>query len=210
MAPFCLDIFMKKIYLASTSPYRRQLLSRLALPFDYRNPEVDEDNFKEKIVDPRELTEVLAREKANAVASKLLKEGEKNFIVIGGDQVSVFNNEILGKPGTKEGAIEQLLKLQGQTHTLETATAISSAQSGTLKFEVWRETIHLTMRPLSREEIERYVDYDKPLDCAGSYKIEGLGISLFKQIEGQDQTAIIGLPLMMLSERLRGFGFNVP
>lgn len=147
------------------------------------------------------LTETLAREKAKSVFDK-----NPEGLIIGGDQVSLFQNEILGKPGTIEKAVEQLLKLQGSSHELVTSTCLISKDRETL----WTEITKLTMRALTEEECLSYVKKDNPLNCAGSYKIESLGISLFERIEGDDQTAIVGLPLIRLTTELRKAGFLVP
>ncbi len=192
---------MKELILASTSPYRRDLLKRLGLPFNCVPSQVDEEVYKDKILDPTELTQTLAFEKARSVADLY-----PNAIVIGGDQVSLFQGKILGKPHTIESANQQLSMLQGKTHQLVTATCVLGPN---LK-AAWVEIITLKMRPLDPEEIKRYVEKDSPLDCAGSYKIEQLGISLFQEIDCFDQNAIIGLPLIKLSEILRGQGFQCP
>lgn len=193
---------MTRLILASASPYRKALLDRLNLPFEGIASSVDEDKYKEEIKDAFELTKVLAQAKARSIFIN-----HQDAYVIGGDQVSLFNHEILGKPHTEENAIKQLLKLQGKSHELVTATTLLGPDGYE---KTWVETIKLTMRPLSESEIKRYVQAERPLDCAGSYKIEGLGISLFEKIEGHDQTAIIGMPLMSLSSRLREVGFQVP
>lgn len=192
----------KRLILASTSPYRASLLERLMLSFDKIDSEVDEDQFKEKISNPRELTKTLAFEKANSV----FKKNPKAF-VIGGDQVSLFGQEVLGKPGSFDRAVDQLMKLQGKTHQLVTSTCVLGPDSFE---ENWTEITTLSMRKLSEEECASYVRKDDPLFCAGSYKIESLGISLFEKIEGEDQTAIIGMPLMRLTSVLRKTGFIIP
>lgn len=193
---------MARLILASASPYRKQLLERLNLPFEGIASEVDEDSYKEKISDAVELTKALAKAKAQSLFEK-----NSDAFVIGGDQVSLFKGEVLGKPHTKDNAFSQLKKLQGDSHELVTATSLLGP-NGVDK--TWVETIRMTMRSLTDDEIERYIEQEKPLDCAGSYKIEGLGISLFNSIEGDDQTAIIGMPLMSLSNELRAVGFQVP
>lgn len=193
---------MARLILASASPYRKELLERLNLEFEGIASEVDEDQYKEDIKDAVELTKALAKAKARSIYGT-----NQDAYVIGGDQVSLFNHEILGKPHTEENAIKQLLKLQGNTHELVTATCLLGPNGHE---KTWVETIKLTMRPMSESEIKRYVEKERPLDCAGSYKIEGLGISLFEKIEGHDQTAIIGMPLMSLASRLREVGFQVP
>ncbi|MCR9205212.1 MAG: Maf family protein [Halobacteriovoraceae bacterium] len=192
---------MKKILLASTSPYRAALLERLCLSFDTQNSNVDEDSFKAQISDPKKLTETLAKEKARSVLEK-----NPSALVIGGDQVSLFNNEVLGKPGTPENAVEQLLKLQGNTHELVTSTCILLEDIEVL----WTEITSLTMRPLTEKECLSYVKKDNPIQCAGSYKMECLGISLFEKIKGEDQSSIVGLPLIRLTTELRKLGYSVP
>ena len=192
---------MPKLILASASPYRKELLERLGLPFEAQASQVDEDVYKEKISDPKELTETLALAKANSVFEKNSKA-----LVIGGDQISLFEGNILGKPHTVEGAFKQLKALKGKTHQLVTATCLK----GPALELVWTEVMTMTMRELSDDEIHRYIEADKPLDCAGSYKIEGLGISLFEKISGDDHTSIVGLPLISLSYHLRAQGFQIP
>lgn len=193
---------MTRLILASASPYRKALLERLHIGFEGIASEVDEDQYKEDIKDAVELTKALAKAKARSVYRT-----HQDAYVIGGDQVSLFNHEILGKPHIEENAIKQLLKLQGNSHELVTATCLLGPNGHE---KTWVERIKLTMRPMSESEIKRYVEKERPLDCAGSYKIEGLGISLFEKIEGHDQTAIIGMPLMSLASRLREVGFQVP
>lgn len=192
---------MPKLILASASPYRKELLERLGLPFEAQASQVDEDVYKEKISDPKELTETLALAKANSVFEKNSKA-----LVIGGDQISLFEGNILGKPHTVEGAFKQLKALKGKTHQLVTATCLK----GPALELVWTEVMTMTMRELSDDEIHRYIEADKPLDCAGSYKIEGLGISLFEKISGDDHTSIVGMPLISLSYHLRAQGFQIP
>lgn len=192
---------LKKLILASTSPYRAALLERLSLSFEKVGSDVDEDSFKEAISDPRELTETLAYEKAKSVL-----EIHPDAIVLGGDQISLFKDEILGKPHTVENAVNQLLKLQGKSHQLITSTCLLSKDEKIL----WTEVTTLTMRSLNEAECLSYVQKDSPLNCAGSYMIEKLGISLFEKIEGADQTAIIGLPLIRVTTELRKRGFDIP
>lgn len=183
------------LILASTSPYRKELLERLKIPFDCIASEVDEDSYKEKITDPATLTTRLALEKADSVF-KIYPQST----VIGGDQVSVINGQILGKPYTFEGACSQLTLLSGKTHKLLTSVCIMSPNQDAIQ---WTNITSLAMRPLTRAEIEDYVKSDDPLNCAGSYKIEALGISLFESIQTEDFTAITGLPLMQLGHHLR-------
>lgn len=192
---------MPRLVLASTSPYRRQLLERLRVPFTCRAPGVDE--AATKATSPHALATAtgLARQKAQAIAAL-----EPDAIVIGSDQCAALGDEVLDKPGTAANAIDQLLRLQGREHRLLTAVAIAHPR-GLVEFV---DTTRLTMRHLDRASIERYVAAEQPLDCAGSYKIEGLGIALFAAIASEDQTAIMGLPLLRLGEELRRLGITLP
>jgi len=192
---------MVPLVLASTSPYRRELLARLRLPFSCEKPGVDEDAAKRTLPDPAAVVAELARQKARAVAVRL-----PDAIVIGSDQGACLDGTMLDKPGTAANAIAQLTALAGRTHELRTAVAIVHA-GGLVE---WTDVTRLTMRALAREEIERYVAAEQPLDCAGSHKIEGLGIALFERIESEDQTAIQGLPLLRLAAELRRLGLCVP
>ncbi len=194
---------MHPIVLASTSPYRRQLLERLALPFSCDAPGVDESAVKSAGGGPFELAAELARRKALAVA-----ERHPGAVVIGGDQVATIDGEVLDKPGTAAAAAAQLQRLQGRQHTLVTAVAIAGPTAGALA--EFLDVTRLLMRTLGSAEIERYVAADRPLDCAGSYRVEGLGISLFAAIDCEDQTAIVGLPLLRLCTELRQLGIAIP
>lgn len=188
----------RRLVLASSSPYRRALLERLGVEFDVRAPDVDEDQYKAMPCTPREIAERLANAKADAVATD-------ETLVLGSDQVAVLDGEILGKPGTRERACAQLERLAGRTHSLITAVCLLGDRRST-----WAQETHLTMRALTRDEIVRYVDADLPLDCAGSYKIESLGIALFERIESDDMTAIEGLPLLRVAQELRRHGWRIP
>ncbi len=190
-----------RLILASTSPYRRALLERLGLPFDCMRPACDEDAYKRVILDPRQLAETLAWVKAESVA-KL----EPSAVVIGGDQVCVCDGTIHDKPGTAARAVEQLETLQGRSHRLLTAVCVVAAGRG--RFHLDETTLH--MRALSRQAIERYVERDSPLDCAGAYKLESRGIVLFEQIDTADHTAITGIPLLALTSILNELGFSIP
>lgn len=191
------------LILASTSPYRKALLDRLGLPFECRAPGVDEDAVKAIGLSPRELAERLAIEKANAVARR---ESGREAVVIGSDQLVAFDGRILGKPGTIEGAVEQLMLIAGREHELITAMAVIRGP------EIFRHTdvARLRLRSLDQEEITRYILADRPLDCAGSYKLEARGITLFESIESADHSAITGLPLIALTTILRRLGFPLP
>jgi len=193
---------MSSLILASTSPYRRELLERLQIPFEALDSKVDEAPFKEDITDPLILTKTLAYEKAKAIF-----KNHPNSVVIGSDQISLFNDELLGKPKSKAAAIIQLRKMAGKSHELIPSTCILGPQGYVYQ---WTNHTLLKMRELTLEEIKRYIEKDDPLHCAGSYKIESLGISLFDAIETQDSTAIVGLPLIELSKKLREIGLSNP
>ena len=191
-----------RLLLASTSSYRRQLLLRLGVDFECAHPDVDELALACGITDPEQVARRLARAKAEAVW-----EAQADAFVLGADQLVDLDGEILGQPGLVEAACAQLAAMAGRQHRLLTAVCLCVPGRPTRElFDVHR----MRMRALSREEIERYVAHDECLDCAGSYKVEGLGIALFDTIEGQDFTAIEGLPLMGVAALLREAGFAVP
>lgn len=193
---------MPKIILASTSKYRKALLERLGLSLDCIAPGVDEEACKAEIEDPVALAVHLARAKARAVA-----ELWPDAVVIGADQLATIDGRILGKPGTFENAVAQLQSLSGRTHTLVTAMTVAGP-CGQMQSHL--DLSRLTMRPLTRPELEKYVARDNPLDCAGSYKLEEAGIALFERIETEDHTAITGLPLVALVGILRSLGVAIP
>lgn len=192
---------MSRLILASTSAYRRALLARLGLPFTVERPEVDET------ARPGEATEALAirlaRAKAWAVAEK-----HPDAWVIGSDQVADLNGRALGKPGNLRAAHQQLRDSSGHSVVFHTAFSLVRAQPAG-EFHGCDET-RVRFRELDDCEIERYLAAENPLDCAGSFKCEGLGISLFAAIDNRDPTALIGLPLIDLAHTLRQAGFNLP
>jgi septum formation protein len=192
---------MADLVLACTSRYRRELLARLHLPFTCEPPGVDEDAVKRTLRDPAAAVAELARQKAAAVAARW-----PEAIVIGSDQCACLDGTVLDKPGAVAAATAQLTRLSGRTHELLTAVAIVHA-GGRVE---WTDVTRLTMRALSPAEIERYVTAEQPLDCAGSYKIEGLGITLFERVVCADWTAIEGLPLLRLAAELRALGLSLP
>ncbi len=184
-----------KIILASTSPYRKKLLERLGIAFDIVRPNCDEDFFKNKIQNSQELAHRLAFEKALSVQAQ---PAGSEAVVIGTDQLVSFQGKIFNKPGNKESAQGQLENLSGKSHTLVTAVCILYRDQ---KW-AWANETKMTMRGLGTEEISLYIDRDQPFDCAGSYKIEKLGISLFEKIESTDWTSIEGLPLLQTQQIL--------
>ncbi|MGK0204727.1 MAG: septum formation protein [Planctomycetota bacterium] len=192
---------MPGLILGSTSAYRRDLMERLQVPFTCEAPGVNEDDVKKLGHEPLATVQELARRKAQCVFGR-----NPTCVVIASDQAVVVDNELLDKPGDRAGAIEQLTKLRGREHRLITAVTIAHSQGLTEFCDITR----LVMRGLTDGEIARYVDADKPFDCAGSYKIEQLGITLFDRIDSHDHTAITGLPMLQLSSELRKIGVPLP
>jgi len=191
---------MKHLILASTSKYRKQLLEQLQWPFSVMAPDVDETVYKDQMMSPKDLAEKLSYLKAHDVLSK-----NPDAVVIGSDQVCSLENTIFSKPQNKENALNQLKQMSGRKHQLLTSVTICSSEDSF----TWTNITSLTMRMLNDAEIERYLDIDTPYDCAGSYKLESMGIKLFSRIEMSDHTAIIGLPLIEISNTLLSrFGFK--
>lgn len=191
-----------KLVLASTSPYRRELLARFGLPFDAVAPGVEEVRRADEA--PAAMVARLAREKAAAVAGRL-----KSGLVIGSDQCAVLDgSSVLGKPGSEINAIAQLAAASGRTVRFLTAVCVQDAISGKVR-EALDETV-VTFRHLDEDAIRRYVARERPLDCAGSFKSEGLGITLFERIENNDPSALMGLPLIALADLLRDAGLELP
>lgn len=189
------------VVLASTSPYRRQLLERLGFHFDVSRPDIDETPRRGEL--PVATATRLALEKARAVASHCAPA-----LIIGSDQVACRGDERFDKPLTEERAILQLRAMSGSTITFHTAVCLYNSATGSIQ-EAGIPT-QATFRVLSDDEIARYVRKERPLDCAGSAKSEGLGISLLESMRGDDPTALIGLPLIALCKMLRNEGLAIP
>mgnify|MGYP001827887338 CR=1 FL=1 len=189
-----------KLILASTSPYRRALLERLGLPFDAIAPEVDETPLPGE--SPDALVARLSRAKSAAVAEKFT-----DALVIGSDQLAAVGGEILGKPGPEDRAQEQLARLSGKRVTFLTGLCLTDAGTGAQQFELVASPVRF--RVLSAAQIADYVAREQPLDCAGAFKSEGLGIALFERIGGEDPNALIGLPLIALCGMLERAGMPV-
>lgn len=199
LTPPCRYFRMSALILASTSRYRAELLSRLRIPFNCANPGVDEAPLPGE--PPCALAARLARAKAMAVAAR-----SPGTWAIGSDQVAELAGATLGKPGSRDTACAQLMAMSGHEVLFHTAVCVSDGTT-------LREVVDLTrvvFRPLRADEIERYIDAEQPLDCAGSFKCEGLGISLFEAIESRDPTALVGLPLIATARLLREAGYSVP
>jgi len=189
-----------RLILASTSRYRRELLERLRLPFEAVAPQVDETP------DPGESPAQLARRLAAAKAATVAARHPEAW-VIGSDQVAELDGAALGKPGTRDEAVAQLAGMSGRAVVFRTALCLARDGGPRLQEEDIT-TVHF--RQLQPAEIARYVDLEMPLDCAGSFKAEGLGITLFDAIESRDPTALIGLPLIATARLLRQAGFDLP
>lgn len=192
-------MLQKKLVLGSSSPYRKELLERLGIPFECISADIDESRKEGET--PEALCVRLAREKALKV-----KELAPDAIVIGSDQVAVLGDRILGKPHTRERAIKQLTAMQGQTVYFLTALCVVGADGKI--FETMVPTV-VTMKKLSRSTIEHYLDREQPFNCAGSAKIEKLGIALMKEVRSTDPTALIGLPLIETVNLLAKAGLEV-
>ena len=188
------------IVLASTSPYRRELLARLRLPFEVRAPAVNEAALPGETA--RETALRLAQAKARAVAPDC-----PAALVIGCDQVAVLDGVSLGKPGNYANAVAQLKAMRGRSVLFHTALALFNARTGVLQTAEVPTTVRF--RQFGDGEIERYLEMERPYDCAGSARIEGLGIVLVESVESTDPTALIGLPLMQLAAMLRNEGVAV-
>lgn len=191
---------MKKLILASSSTFRKELLEKLGIPFTCIKPEIDESAYKNKLYKPKEIAEKLSSLKASTVL-----ESSSDAIVIGSDQVIHLNGEIFSKPRTIENAIAQLKKMRGKTHELISGVTIATKE----KSITFSHSTFLTLREdLLDSEIEYYVKKEEPLFCAGSYMIEKLGIALFSEVKTTDFNSIVGLPLIDLVTHLKDFDIH--
>ena len=192
---------MLPLLLASSSAYRRELLTRLRLPFTCASPDIDESQRPGEAA--IELVKRLAEEKARALAAH-----HPAHLIIGSDQVAVLDGRILGKPHDFEKAREQLLAASGTRVSFLTGLALLNSQTGECQVDCIPFSVQ--MRSLTVERIERYLHAEQPYDCAGSFKAEGLGVSLFQSTEGADATSLIGLPLIRLVDMLLAEGVQIP
>lgn len=191
---------LPNLVLASSSPWRRQVLDKLGLPYRTKHPDIDETPIPTEA--PADLVARLALEKAQAVAPTF-----KNALVIGCDQVAVLDDQIIGKPGTHERARQQLKSASGRTLTFLTGLCLLNTATGQHQLAV--VPYHVHFRPLSDQLIEGYLQHEQPYNCAGSFKSEAGGIVLFERLEGDDPNALIGLPLIELVRMLEQEGVNV-
>lgn len=190
------------LILASGSSYRRDLLARLGLDFEAVTPDVDESPHPDE--DPAELVGRLAGAKATAVT-----KAHPSAVVIGSDQVATLAGRVLGKPGSAANAKSQLTECAGRSVEFLTGVCVLDGRSPRAEPLLHLDITRVLFRPLSQAEIDRYVERENPIDCAGGFKSEGLGIALFDRIDSQDPTGLIGLPLIWLSKALVQFGFEI-
>ena len=190
----------RRLILASTSPFRRELLTRLELPFDIRAPDIDETPQPGETV--AALVARLAEQKARAVT-----RNETSALVIGSDQAATLDGEIIGKPGDHPRAVAQLQRASGRVVIFYTGLCLLDCASGQCQVAV--EPFRVVFRTLTAEMIESYLRREQPYHCAGSFKSEGLGIALFERLEGDDPTSLIGLPLIRLTRMLEAAGVTV-
>ncbi len=188
------------IFLASSSPYRRGLLDRFLDEYQAISPNIDESN--ESGLEPEALASHLARKKAEAVSINA-----RDALVIGADQLAVLDDMVLGKPGNHQKAVEQLLAASGKTVTFLTAVCILDPVGRTRFEHVDKTTVRF--RDFDRRLAETYLHHDKPYDCAGSFKIEGAGFVLFDAVNTDDPTALIGLPMIWVADRLLQLGYLI-
>ncbi len=186
-----------QLILASSSKYRQMQMETLRLPFTSHNPDIDETPMANET--PIELCSRLALEKSMALSKK-----HDNHLIIGSDQVAYCNNVILGKPGTEDKAIAQLQQCSGKAVTFYTGLALFNSKKHNYQIDTNKYTVFF--RDLSLKEIEHYVALEQPLNCAGSFMVEGLGITLFEKLQGDDYNSLIGLPLISLCRLLRNEG----
>lgn len=189
------------IILASSSPYRRGLLERFLDNFESVTPDVNESN--DQGLSPADLATFLARKKAEAIATNA-----RDALIIGADQLAVLDDQVLGKPGDHQKAVEQLLAATGHAVTFLTAVCILDPV-GRARFEHTDVTI-VHFRQFDRRLAEAYLRHDEPYDCAGSFKLEGAGFVLFDSVKTDDPTALIGLPMIWVADRLRQLGYLAP
>lgn len=188
------------LVLGSSSPFRKEVLASLQLPFETGSPEIDETPMDHET--PIQLVERLAIEKAREVA-----KAYPNALVIGSDQVAMHGDKIVGKPHTHARAVEQLREASAKKIQLYTGLALLNTDTGNLQSEVVPLAVHF--KALSEDTIERYLQKEKPYNCAGSVRSEGLGVALFERFDGDDPNALIGLPLIRLVAMLEHEGFDL-
>jgi len=191
---------MQTLILGSSSPFRAALLAKIGLPFDTASPDIDENRLDGE--QPTELVKRLSELKARKIAEK-----HPNALIIGSDQVAVLDNEVLGKPGNYDNAMKQLMAASGKTVTFLTGLALFNSQTNTMQSLV--EPFEVRFKELSKQQIDFYLQQEQPYQCAGSFKSEGFGISLFSKLKGNDPNSLVGLPLIQLISLLDAEGIDV-
>ncbi len=196
-----MDIKDQKIILASSSPYRKELLKRLDITFTTVSPEINERYFQDELINDYVLR--LAKTKAESIVPK-----NNNSLIIAADQALQCDKKILGKPGNYNKAKEQLIFMSNRSLTFYTGLCLINTETKIIEEDV--VSFRVDFRKLTESEIENYLVKEKPYDCVGSFKSEKLGISLLKKMNGDDPTALIGLPLIRLCKMLRNQGVDIP
>ena len=191
---------MTRIVLGSSSPFRKALLEKLDLSFDCDSPDIDETPLKNE--HPKDMVARLAKQKADAIATR-----HPQSIIVASDQCATLDGKIIGKPGDHQTAVEQLTAASGRTVTFYTSLCVYNA--GTNQYQEAVEPFYVYFRELSESQIDNYLKKEGPYYCAGSFKSEGLGISLFDRLEGNDPNTLIGLPLIQLIRMLETFHVKV-
>ncbi len=191
---------MSRIVLGSSSPFRKALLEKLDLSFDCDSPDIDETPLKDEL--PKAMVARLAKEKADAIAQR-----HPQSVIIASDQCATLDGKIIGKPGNHEAAMAQLVAASGRTVTFYTSLCVFNA--GTNQYQEVVEPFYVYFRELNETQIDNYLKKEQPYNCAGSFKSEGLGISLFERLEGNDPNTLIGLPLIQLIKMLENVNISV-
>jgi len=191
---------MQQLILGSSSPFRADLLNKLGLNFIASSPDIDESVLNNETAE--QLVQRLSEQKALKIA-----ESHPDALIIGSDQVALLDGEILGKPGNHDNAVKQLTAASGKTVRFLTGLALVNSKTGQVQSLV--ENFDVSFKALSANQIEFYLQQEKPYQCAGSFKSEGFGISLFSKLEGEDPNSLIGLPLIRLIDLLKNEGIDV-
>lgn len=190
----------RRLILGSTSPYRRELMQRLAIPFETAAPDIDETRFDGESA--RDMVLRLSLQKAQAVAAQY-----PDALIIGSDQCAVLHEQVIGKPGSHDNAVQQLQNSSGQTVAFLTGLCLYDSRDGSYQLDV--VLFAVDFRELTDAEIDAYLRKDQPYNCAGSFRSESLGITLFKRMHGDDPSALMGLPLIRLSQMLKQAGVDL-
>ena len=199
-----MEIVCKSIVLGSTSPFRKDLMEKLKIEFTTESPDIDETRLENET--PEAMVRRLSVEKARKVAESY--PSNSNALIIGSDQCAVLDGEVMGKPGNHDNAFSQLQKSSGKQVTFYTGLCLLDTKTD--KYQLDCIPFYVTFRDLSEDEINHYLYLDEPYNCAGSFKSEGLGITLFSKMQGDDPSSLIGLPLIRLCDMLRQHGISLP